>query len=56
MISDCVQWPSIMRCGVSKAISALTPVSGTVPKEPSSKRNAQYPLQRSCVHNWLKCM
>ena len=37
----CTQPPSIMRCGVSNAMRARVPASGTSPNLPSSKRSAQ---------------
>jgi hypothetical protein len=41
MMIVCDQPPSIIRCGVSNAITARVPASDTSPNVPSSKRNAQ---------------
>jgi hypothetical protein len=40
-MSDWIQLPSIIRCGVSNAITARRPASGTPANPPSSNRSAQ---------------
>ena len=50
------QPPSIMRCGVSNATTARVPASEHLAERALVDAHAQYPLQRSWVQFWLKCM